>query len=119
MQLDCLTLDQHRFERLDAEAMERRRPVEQHRVLADHFIEDVPNLGLLLLDQLLRLLDGGREALGIEPRIDERLEQLERHLLGQAALLQLEFGTDHDHGTAGVVDALAEQVLAETSLLAF
>ena len=49
---------------------------------------------------------------------DEGLEQFERHFLGQTALVHLEFGTDHDHGTAGVVDALAEEVLAETALLA-
>ena len=30
----------------------------------------------------------------------------------------MQFGTDHDDGTAGVVDALAEQVLAEAALLA-
>ena len=32
--------------------------------------------------------------------------------------MQLQFRTDDDHGTAGVVDALTEQVLAETALLA-
>ena len=57
-------------------------------------------------------------ALGVEPRIDERLEQLERHLLRQAALVQLQLRTDHDHRAAGIVDALAEQVLAEAALLA-
>ena len=51
-------------------------------------------------------------------RIDERLEQLERHLLGQAALVQLELRADHDDRAARVVDALAEQVLAEAALLA-
>ena len=55
----------------------------------------------------------------LEAMIDERLEQLERHLLGQAALVQLQLGTDHDDGAAGVIDALAEQVLAEAALLAF
>ena len=40
------------------------------------------------------------------------------HLLRQAALVQLQLGTDDDHRTAGVVDALAEQVLAEPALLA-
>ena len=53
-----------------------------------------------------------------EPVIDERLEQFERHLLRQTALVQLQFGTDHDDRTAGVVDALAEQVLTEAALLA-
>jgi hypothetical protein len=118
MELDRLALDQHRLERLDAEAVERRRAVEQYRMLADHLVEDVPDLRLLLLDQLLRLLDGRGIALGVEPRIDERLEQLERHLLRQAALVELQLRTHHDHRAAGIVDALAEQVLAEPALLA-
>jgi hypothetical protein len=49
---------------------------------------------------------------------DERLEQLERHLLGQPALVELELRTDDDDRAARVVDALAEQVLAEPALLA-
>ena len=49
---------------------------------------------------------------------DERLEQLQRHFLRQAALVQLQRRADHDDRTAGVVDALAEQVLTETALLA-
>ena len=60
-------------------------------------------LGVFVLDQLAD---------------DERLEQLDRHVLGQTALVQLQFGTDHDHGAARIVHALAEQVLAETALLA-
>ena len=43
MQLDRLAFDQHRLERLDAEAMQGRRAVEQHRMLADDFFEDVPD----------------------------------------------------------------------------
>ena len=49
---------------------------------------------------------------------DERLEQLERHRLGQAALVQLELRADDDDRAAGVVHALAEQVLTEPALLA-
>ena len=118
MQLDGLALDQDRLERLDAEAMQRRRAVEQDRVLADHLVEHVPDLALLLLDELLGLLDGGRLAHGLQARVDERLEQLERHLLRQPALVQLELGAHHDHRAARIVDALAEQVLAEPALLA-
>ena len=50
--------------------------------------------------------------------VDERLEQLERHLLRQPALVQLQLRPDDDDRTARVVDALAEQVLAEPPLLA-
>jgi hypothetical protein len=119
MQLDRLALDQHRLERLDAQAVQGRRAIEQHRMLANDFVEDIPDLGLLLLNELFGLLHRGRQALGVEPRIDERLEQLERHLLRQAALMQLEFRADHDHRAAGIVDALAEQILPEAALLAF
>ena len=118
MQLDRLAFDQHRLESLNAQAVQSGRAIEHHRMLADHLIEDVPNFRLLLFDQLLGLLDRGGQALGVEARIDERLEQFERHLLRQPALMQLELGADHDHRTAGIVDALAEQVLAEPALLA-
>jgi hypothetical protein len=87
-------------------------------VLLDHLFEDVPDLGLLLLDHLLGLLDRRDQAALFELVVDERLEQLERHLLRQAALVQLQLGTDDDHRTARVVNALAEQVLTEAALLA-
>ena len=87
-------------------------------MILDDLFENVPNHRILLLDEFLRLLDGGAVAALFEPVIDERLEQLERHLLRKTALVQLQLGTDHDDRTAGVVDALAEQVLAETALLA-
>src|SRR5690349_22218497 len=49
---------------------------------------------------------------------DERLEELDRHRLRQTALVQLELRADHDDRPARVVDTLAEQILAEASLLA-
>ena len=57
-------------------------------------------------------------ARGFELVIDEGLEELQRHLLGQTALVKLEFGADDDDGAAGIVHALTEEVLAETALLA-
>ena len=118
VKLDRLALDQHRLERLDAEAVKRRRAVEQHRMLADHLVEDVPDFLALFFDPLLGLLEGHRQTLGVEARVDERLEQLERHLLRQAALVELQLRTGDDDRTARIIDALAEQVLAEAALLA-
>ena len=88
-------------------------------MVLDDFFEDVPNHRILLLHEFLGLLDGGAMAALFQAMIDERLEQFERHLLRQTALVQLQFGPDHDDRTAGIIDALAEQVLAETALLAF
>ena len=57
MHLDRLALDEHRLERLDAQAVQRRCAVQQHRVLGDHLLEDVPDLGRHRVDVLLRRLD--------------------------------------------------------------
>ena len=118
MQLDRLALDQHRLEGLDAESVQRRCAVQHHRVLADHLFEDVPHHRFLRLDHLLGRLDRGGQAHQFELVEDERLEELERHQLRQAALVQLQLRPDHDDRAAGVVDALAEQVLAEAAALA-
>ena len=118
VQLDRLTFNQHRLERLDAQTVERGRPVQHHRVLADHLGEDVPHLGGLALDHLLGRLDGGGQAAGFQLGEDERLEQFQSHLLRQTGFVQLEGRAHHDHGTAGVVHPLTEQVLTETALLA-
>ena len=115
---DRLAFDQHRLERLDAQAMQRRRAVQADRVLANDLFEHVPHFRTLQLDHLLGLLDGRDEAALLELVVDERLEQLERHLLRQPALVQLQLRSDDDDGAARVVDALAEQVLAEAPLLA-
>src|SRR5690606_21566982 len=71
-----------------------------------------------LLHHLLGRLDGGRVAALQELGVDEGLEELDGHDLGQAALMEPQLRAHHDHGPAGVVDALAEQVLAEPTLLA-
>ena len=116
--LDGLALDQLRLERLDAEPVQRRCPVQQHRVLGDDLFEHVPDDRPRALHHPLRGLDVLRVVQVDQPLHHERLEQLQRHLLGQAALVQLQLRADHDDRTARVVDALAEQVLAEPALLA-
>src|SRR3954453_17717758 len=116
--LDRLALDEHRLERLQAEAVERGSAVQQHGVLLDHFLQHVPDLGDHRVDHLLGRLDVLHRLALDEPSHDERLEQLEGHQLRQTALVQPQRRARHDHRSAGVVDALAEQVLAEAPLLA-
>src|ERR1700722_2800935 len=86
-------------------------------MILNDFFQNVPNHGILLLDQFLGLFDGGAMAALFEAMIDERLEQLERHFLGQPALVELELRSNDDDRTARVVNALAEQVLPEAALL--
>ena len=47
VQLERAALNEHRLERLNAQTVQRRRAVEQNRVLLDDNIESVPDLGLL------------------------------------------------------------------------
>jgi len=77
--LDRLALDEHGLERLDAEAVQRRRPVQQHRMLGDDLLEDVPDLLGHRVDVLLRRLDVLDGLPLDEPAHDERLEELEGH----------------------------------------
>src|SRR5207237_1398735 len=80
--------------------------------------ERIPNFDGLQLDHLLGGLDRTDQAFLLETVVDEWLEELESHLLRQAALVELQLGADDDDRTAGVVDALAEEVLTEAALLA-
>ena len=118
MQVDRLALDQHRLEGLDAETVQGRCTVEEHRMLLDDVFEDVPHLRATTLDHALGRLDVLSQLSVNQALHHERLEQFERHDLGQTALVELEGRTDHDDRTARVVDALAEQVLTEPALLA-
>src|SRR5262245_53313913 len=118
MDSNGFAFDENRFERLDAEAVQRGSAVQQNRMLADDVFENVPNDRFLLLDHFLRLLDGGAVTEGFELVIDEGLKELERHFLRQTALIEAEFRADDDDGTAGIVHALTEEVLAEAALLA-
>src|SRR5262249_55031097 len=115
---DGLAFDQLRLEGLNRETVQGRCAVQENRVALGHFVKNVPDLGSLTLDQLLRAPYSVDVALLLETADDEGLEENERHLLRETALVELEFGTDDDHRTAGVIDALAEEVLPETSTLA-
>ena len=116
--LDRRALDELGHERLDAQAVQRGRAVEQHGMVLDDVLEDVPDDLLDALHEPLGALDVVRVALLDQLAHDEGLEQLESHLLGQPALVQLEVRADHDDRAARVVHALAQQVLAEAALLA-
>ena len=67
--------------------MQRGRAVEQHRMPARDFIENVPNLRRLAFDHFLGAAHRVHVAEIFQSANDERLEQNERHLLRQTALM--------------------------------
>src|SRR5476651_286707 len=117
VQLDSLTFDQYWFKRLDTQTVKGRCTVEENRVFTDHFSENVPNLWQFALDHFLGSFDGGRETTHFQLAENERLEQLESHLLRQTALVQTQGRAYGNYRTTGVVNTLTEQVLTETTLL--
>ena len=119
VKLDRFTFNETWFERLNAKTVKRWSAVQKDRVLANNLFEDIPDFRLLFLNQLLRSFNCASQTFRIETRIDERLEQLERHLLRKTTLVQFQRWTCHDYGTTGIVDALTEKVLTETTLLTF
>ena len=118
MQLDGLALNQDGFEGLDSEAVKGWGAVEHDWMLADDFLEDVPDLGDLLLNELLGSLDGGGHASEFKLIEDERLKELQGHELWQSALMELECWAHHNDGAPRVVDPFAQEVLTETTALA-
>ena len=114
----CLTLDKDRLEGLNTEAVQCGRTIKKDGVLVNDLVEDIPYLRLLALDHLLCALHRLDVATVDELADDEGLKQFDGHLFRQAAFVEFEFGPYHDDGASGVVDTLAEQVLAEASLLA-
>src|SRR5216110_2200801 len=118
MDPDRLAFHQHRLERLDAQAVQRGRAVQEHRVVLDDLFQDLIHLRRLLFDDLFRPLDRLGDPLLHQLVDDEGLEQLDRHRLGEPALVQPQLRAHDDHRPARVVHALAEQVLTEPALLA-
>ena len=118
MQANGLAFHQYRFKCLNTQPVQGWRTVQHDRVLMNHFGQNIPYFRNTLLDQLFGCLDGIGQAAQFQLVVDKRLEQLQRHLLGQAALMQFQIGTNHNDGTSGIIHALTEQILTETTLLA-
>ena len=111
-------LNQHRLKCLHRETVQRGCAVEHHGVAFGDLLKHVPHLRSLPLDEFLGGPHGVHITQFLEPPDDEWLEENERHLLGQAALVKLQFRANNNDGTARVIHTLAKQVLAETPALA-
>src|SRR5690606_15220849 len=118
VQLDGLTFHQLGLECLDRQTVQRGGTVQHDRVAFQHIFQDVPHHGFFPVYQLFSGFNGLYNASFYQLADNERFEQLCRHVFGEAAFMQLQLGTYHDHGTAGVVHTLTQQVLTETALLA-
>jgi hypothetical protein len=95
---------------LNAKAMQGRRAVQQYRMLANDFFEQIPNQRVFAFNATFRFFDGLCFAHLLKAIEDEWLEELKRHFFRQSALVQFKLRSDHDHRATGVINAFAEQV---------
>ena len=116
--LKGIPVNQHGLEGLNAEAMQRRSTVQQHRAFLDHIIERIPDLRAISLNQA----PGALQVIGIAIRHqlvhDHGLQQFQGNVARQATLVKLQLRPDYNHRTAAVVYALTKKVLPEPPLLA-
>ena len=117
VELDGVTFHERRLECLNAEAVQRRRAVKHNVLVFDDLFENRPHFRYTFIDETAGAADVEREFLREELADDERAEEFQRHVLRQAALVELEVRADDDHGAGGVVHALAEEVLTEETML--
>ena len=119
MQRDGTSFGQNRLKCLDAQTVQRRCAVQEYRMLFDDFFQDIPYFRSRPFYHAFSGTDIQGGIVILQTFHNERFEKFQRHFFRQAALVHLHLGTYHDYRTAGIVDAFAQQVLAETSLLAF
>ena len=119
VQLDRLAVDEHRVEGLDRKFVQRRRAVEHHGILVDDLLQALPHFVGLLLDHVFGRFEGRGVPLLLQFGQQMGLEELQRHVFGQTALIHSQVGADDDDRTAGEVDPFTQQVLAEATLFTF
>src|SRR6266545_2406572 len=115
MQLDRRAFDQERFKCLDAQAVQRRRTIQQNGTFADHTFQRFPNFWTVTLDQTTSAFYVSGIIILHETRDHKRTIQLKSHALGKSALIKFQLRAHYDHRTTGIVHTLAKQVAAEAT----
>ena len=119
VKLDRLAFHQDGLKRLNAQSVQCRSTVQHYRMLFDDIFQNIPDLRVYALNQFLGVLDILGNISLLQFLHNEGLEELQRHFLRHAALIDLQFGTDNDNASSGVVNTLAQEVLSETASLTF
>ena len=95
------SFDEDRLECLDTESVKCRSTVQHDRVLFDHVLENVPySRVVLLLDHFFSVLYVLGYTCVNQLSHNERLEQLDSHLLRETALIHLQIRSHDDNGTS-------------------
>ena len=119
MNLDRISFDEHWLESLDTHSMECWSTIQKHWMILRDLFENVPDFGSSTLKHSLGTLDRVCKTMFLQLADNERLEQFKRDLLWKSALPEFQFWSDDDDRPRRIINALAEQILAESTLLTF
>ena len=85
-------------------------------MLFNYILQYVPHLCLEAFHHLFGVFDVMGSSVGNQFLHNKGLEELDGHLLGETALVDLELRSNNDNGTAGIVHSLTQKVLTEAAL---
>ena len=88
-------------------------------MIFDDLFEDIPDHVGGFFHHTLGALHIVSKAAFFDLAHDKGLKEFQSHFFGETALVHFQFRADNDDRTAGIVDALAQEVLTEASLFAF
>src|SRR5664280_465135 len=100
MKLNGAALNEYRFKSLNTQTVKRRSTVKHNRVILYNIFKNIPDDIGSTVNKTLSCLDVLCVAIVDKAFHNKRLEQFQRHFLGQAALVHFEFRTDNNNGTA-------------------
>ena len=119
MQFQRASFYQNRLKRLDTQPMQGRSTVQHNRIFLNDGFQRIPYTRICRFNRFLCTLDILSLAQIGQPLHDKRLKQFQSHFFRQSALIQLQFRTDHDNATTGIVNTFTQQVLSESTLFTF
>ena len=100
MQMDSFTFDQNWFKSLNTQTVQRRSTVQQNRMFANDFFQNIPNFRTFFFNHAFGRFNRRCVSVQFQFGINERLKQFQSHLLRQTALVQFQFRTDGNNRTA-------------------
>ena len=119
VELNGFSFNHLRLEGLDTQTVKCRSTVEQHGVSLHHIFQDVPNHRFLAVDDFLGRFHRLHNAAFYQLTDDKRFVKLGSHQFRNTAFTHLQLRTYDDNRTCRIVNTFTQQVLTETSLLAF
>ena len=119
MKFDSFTFYKDRLKCLDTQTMQCRCTVQHNRMFFDNIFQYIPYFRLKFLYHFLGILDVVGSSVCNKLFHNERFEKLDCHFFRKTTLIDLQFRSNDDNRTSGIVNSFTKKVLTETSGFTF